>query len=107
MTPIAIRMSAINGFSGLFLRINWYSVSVKTLAETPPPLSKNRSLRRGGFSMNEIQILEILRIWTIFRAPAAREEKLAIFALRNHPFVFKNPKIFARLRRPPKYTFCS
>ena len=76
----------------------WYtssfSVLVKTLAETPPPLSKNRFLRRGGGSMNEIQILGNLPIWAIFRAPVAREEKFAIFALRNHHFVFKNPKFF-------------
>ena len=44
--------------------------------------------------MNGIQILGNLAIWAIFRAPAAREEKLAIFALRNHHFVFKNPKNF-------------
>ena len=42
--------------------------------------------------MNGIQILGNLAIWAIFRAPAAREEILAIFALRNHHFVFKNPK---------------
>ena len=44
--------------------------------------------------MNEIQILGNWPIWAIFRAPAAREEKLAIFAFRNHHFVFKNPKKF-------------
>ena len=49
--------------------------------------------------MRGVQILGNLVIWAIFRAPAAREEKMLIFALRNHHFVFKNLKIFARLRR--------
>ena len=53
--------------------------------------------------MMEIQILGNLRIWTIFRAPAAREEKLAIFALRNHHFVFKNKNKIAPAAREKMY----
>ena len=53
--------------------------------------------------MNEIQILGNLRIWTIFRAPAAREEKIIIFALRNHHFVFKTPQKFSPAARENIY----
>ena len=79
----------------------------------PPPFSKNRFLRRG-VSMRGIQISGNLRIWTIFREPAARKKKKLFLPLETIILHSKTAKIFACLRRaknthtfyPYKSWFC-